>query len=200
MKQKGSQIIYLNGASSVGKSFFARALQAKLEEPFLVLGIDQVLFMMPDKYNDWHTETNAPGFSWQSVKDENNVITAYKIHAGKLGKDMVKALKIMALALANAGYNLIIDDVSIGISEVKEWSDVFKEHNVVLIGLTAPIDRIEQREKERGDRKLGSARWQAERVHVGVDYDLMLDTYNNSLEYNIDLVLTKLVGVHKTTF
>ena len=48
------------------------------------------------------------------------------------------------------------------------------------MGVTAPLDILEQREKKRGDRKIGSARWQAERVHTGVEYDLMVDTHRES--------------------
>jgi 2-polyprenyl-3-methyl-5-hydroxy-6-metoxy-1,4-benzoquinol methylase len=58
------QIIYFNGPSSAGKTTLARALQNALHNPFLVLGIDQVIFMMPEKLNDWHHGTLAQGFSW----------------------------------------------------------------------------------------------------------------------------------------
>ena len=35
---------------------------------------------------------------------------------------------------------------------------------------------LEAREQARGDRALGLARWQHERVHLGLDYDLEIDT------------------------
>jgi chloramphenicol 3-O phosphotransferase len=35
---------------------------------------------------------------------------------------------------------------------------------------------LEARERARGDRLIGLARWQLDRVHVGVAYDLEIDT------------------------
>lgn len=37
--------------------------------------------------------------------------------------------------------------------------------------------------------ELGSARWQAERVHSGVDYDLMLDTHKKNMDDNIKSII-----------
>jgi chloramphenicol 3-O phosphotransferase len=34
---------------------------------------------------------------------------------------------------------------------------------------------LERRERERGDREIGLARWQFERIHFGGDYDLTID-------------------------
>jgi len=40
----------------------------------------------------------------------------------------------------------------------------------------APLEVLEARERQRGDREIGLARWQHERVHRNIDYDLKLDT------------------------
>ena len=45
-----------------------------------------------------------------------------------------------------------------------------------LVGLFAPLDVLEQRERDRGDREPGLARWQFDRVHRGLTYDLEIDT------------------------
>ncbi len=182
------QIIYLNGSSSSGKTTLAGALQEKLEQPFLVLGIDQIIYMMPERMNDWCNETNAPGFSLHAVKDKNGQITAYKIQTGQYGEKMVKLLKCMVIAAAQEGNNIIIDDVSLGEKQVDEWRHALAGFNVLWVGVTAPIEIIEQREQNRGDRKIGSAKWQVERVHEGVVYDLMIDTYNNSLCQNTEFI------------
>lgn len=51
---------------------------------------------------------------------------------------------------------------------------------VYYVGLFAPLDDLEQREKDRGDRLLGLARWQHDRVHKGISYDLEIDTSAHS--------------------
>lgn len=186
------QIVYLNGPSSVGKSTLARQLQNKLNAPFLLLGIDQIIFMMPEKMNDWHNETLAPGFSWQSVKNDADEITAYKIRTGPYGEKMIQTLKDIVIALARTGHNIIIDDVSFGKKQVNAWKEALEPFKVLWVGLIAPLEIIQQREKQRGDRKLNSAKWQAEHVHVGVEYDLMLDTHAHILENNIDILYKKI--------
>ena len=42
-----ANIIILNGTSSAGKSTLAKALQAKLDTPYLHAGIDNYIFMLP---------------------------------------------------------------------------------------------------------------------------------------------------------
>lgn len=47
------QIIYINGPSSAGKTTLAHAVQEEMEQPFLHIGIDRVIGMMPEKLNNW---------------------------------------------------------------------------------------------------------------------------------------------------
>jgi len=185
------QIVYLNGGSSVGKSTLARLLQYKLADPFLVIGIDQIIYMMPEKLNnfaDVHGGNQVPGFSWQEVH-ENDGRTAFKIHIGPFGKRMIQAFKDVVVALARSGLNIIIDDVSFGKDEVDAWRQTLSDFRILWVGVTAPIEIIEAREKERGDRKIGSARWQADKVHVGVHYDIMLNTHEKSLDEDVALLM-----------
>lgn len=181
-------IIYLNGPSSAGKSTLARALQNTLPSPFLVIGIDQVIFMMPEKLNDWTNDTLAPGFSWQPVKNSAGNVTAYKIGIGDFGNRMVQAFKDIVFTLAQSGHSIIIDDVSFGKQQVDQWKTILRNFNVLWVGVTAPIDILEKREKERGDRKIGSARWQHEHVHVDVDYDLMINTHAKTIDENVKII------------
>lgn len=103
MLNNPTQIIYLNGASSSGKTTLAKALQNTFEKFFLLIGIDKIIEWMPEKFNNW-TGGEAP------------------------------------------------------------------------------------REKIRGNRILGSARGQFHKVHIGVDYDLEIDTHLSTLTENIEKI------------
>ena len=46
----GGRIIVLNGTSSAGKSSLSRALQGRLDGPWLGVGIDTVVFALPTSY------------------------------------------------------------------------------------------------------------------------------------------------------
>jgi hypothetical protein len=43
-------IIFLNGTSSSGKTSILRALQDRLPDPYLDMGIDRFIFMLPRRY------------------------------------------------------------------------------------------------------------------------------------------------------
>ncbi|HEU0241228.1 MAG TPA: hypothetical protein VFR11_18495 [Micromonosporaceae bacterium] len=45
-----AQVIVLNGASSAGKTTLGRALQDRLAEPYLLLGLDTCFQMVPDRW------------------------------------------------------------------------------------------------------------------------------------------------------
>ena len=83
--------------------------------------------------------------------------------------------------IADAGNNLIVDDVNTG-EEWREYDTLLAHHSVHRIGILCPLDILEAREAARGDRLIGLARWQFPRVHAGRDYDFTVDTGASSAE------------------
>jgi chloramphenicol 3-O phosphotransferase len=77
--------------------------------------------------------------------------------------------------MAAAGNNLIVDEVMIGPDKVREYRALLGPFGVRFVGLFAPLTVLEARERARGDRLLGLARWQFDRVHRDVVYDLEID-------------------------
>jgi chloramphenicol 3-O phosphotransferase len=45
-----------------------------------------------------------------------------------------------------------------------------------FVGVFAPLEILEERERRRGDRLIGLARWQYGRVHRNRRYDLEVET------------------------
>ena len=58
----------------------------------------------------------------------------------------------------------------------QEYRDLLRAFDLRLVGLFAPLDVLEARERARGDREVGLARWQYGRFHRGIAYDLEVDT------------------------
>ena len=79
-------------------------------------------------------------------------------------------------AMAHDGNDLIVDDVMLGRDAAQQYRELLAQHEVHFVGLFAPLDVLEARERERGDRLIGFSRWQYHRVHSGMTYDLELDT------------------------
>lgn len=181
-----SRVIYLNGPSSAGKSTLARRLQNVLDEPYLCVGIDKIIGMMPQKINRWTTSEDEPtiGYSWISDHDGSIVL-----NVGHFAQRMEPLLRKMVNTMIAEGHNVIVDDVSFGEEEVDKWRSALQNENVIWVGLQAPVDVLEEREKSRPDRILGSARAQSYVVHRGVQYDLYFDTSITSLDAMVGAII-----------
>ena len=105
---------------------------------------------------------------------------------------MCRSLNGIAHLLASQHYNLIIDDVAFGAIEVEEWKKVLEGYKVLYVGVSTPLEVLEERERARGDRFLGSARAQYFKVHENVSYDLEIDSHIETLENNVSKVLKAL--------
>ena len=188
-KQKLSkhyQIIHLNGPSSSGKSTIAKALQEAFDVPFLHIGIDIVIEMMPKKLNNLEGGSAPDGFSWRGSSDERG-LQMQELQMGPFAEKMCSTFKELVLTLAKLGHYIIIDDVSLIKKEIESWKQLLKEYKVLWVGVNAPLSLLEERESRREDRIKGSARAQYFKVHSGIQYDLDCDTSLEALE---DIVAT----------
>ena len=182
------QIIYINGPSSSGKTTLAKALQEAFDEPFLHIGIDRIIGMMPAKINNWEGGSAPLGFSWKKRYDEAGHLM-HEIQTGPFALKCVETLRELVKLLASLGHFVIVDDVSFGIDQVKEWHKALEPYSVLWVGLSTPVHLLEERERARPGRILGSARAQADKVHEGVDYDLEFDTSKMPLEQIVQAIV-----------
>jgi chloramphenicol 3-O phosphotransferase len=162
-------VIILNGVGSVGKSATARALQAITAAPFLHVAMDAFLDMLPAAMFG-----HPDGLIFEKIKDQGP--PSIIIRTGPVLERAMQGMRRAIAAMAAAGNNLIVDEVMIGLDKAQEYRDLLSDFDVRFVGLFAPLDVLEARERERGDREIGLARWQFDRVHQGVTYDLMIDT------------------------
>jgi chloramphenicol 3-O phosphotransferase len=163
------RIIFLNGTSSSGKSTLARALQKQLDGPYLHAGIDQFIFMLPGAY------LNPP--LWREVyayhyRDDGS----FTIQTGPLGHLLMTGMHRSAAALAESGFDVILDHVLLDARWLDECVRLFAPFEVWFVGVRCPLDVLEQRERDRKDRTLGQARAQFDVVHAGKSYDVEVDT------------------------
>lgn len=160
-------IIVLNGAGSSGKSSIAKALQAITREPFLHVAMDGFLEMLPEALQD-----DPDTFDFQEIV-ENGAVSV-RIAVGPVGDRLLKGMRAAIAALADAGNNLIVDDVMLD-GEASEYRRLLGGHDLHFVGVRASLEILEARERQRGDRMIGLARWQFERVHRDIGYDLVVD-------------------------
>ena len=163
------KVIVLNGCGSVGKSSVAKALQALAKEPFLHLQGDVFLEMLPVTMYG-----HPDGIIFEEPKSK--IYPAIEISTGPVCDRVFSGMRMAVAAMALEGNNIIVDDVMLLPSDQETYLQPIPEHNPIFIGLFASLEILEQREKRRGDRIIGLARWQFERVHKGIEYDLEIET------------------------
>ncbi|MEZ5775361.1 MAG: chloramphenicol phosphotransferase [Hyphomicrobiaceae bacterium] len=178
------RVILLNGVGSAGKSSIARALQVVARETFLHVAMDAFLDMLPAALFD-HPEGLV--FETRTVDGRPEVV----IHTGPAAERALVGMQHAVVAMAQAGNNLIVDDVMLG--------DTMAEYRRLLagivnhaVGVHAPLDVLEARERARGDRMIGLSRWQFPRVHAGIAYDLEIDTASATPEACARLICERL--------
>ncbi|WP_323119819.1 chloramphenicol phosphotransferase CPT family protein [Burkholderia alba] len=171
---EAAKVILLNGAGSAGKTSLARALQNASREPFLHVRMDAFLDMLPARY------LNDPdGFTFaSSVEDGRRVVS---IRSGPIAQRTMRGMRSAVVAMAATGNPLIVDDVLLG-DEKQEYARLLAPFQPLVVGVYCPLDVLEERERQRGDRPIGLARWQYDKVHAGMTYDVTVDTGEASPE------------------
>ena len=164
-----TQVVILNGVSSVGKTSIAKALQRIAAEPFLNVSMDAFLDMLPER-----TLNHPDGITFEAVYGASRPTVA--VRTGPVVERALTGMRHAVSALADRGNNLIVDEVMFGAVEEEEYRRLLQPFDVLFVGIFASLEVIEERERLRGDREIGLARWQFDLVHRDRAYDLRVDT------------------------
>lgn len=150
-------VIFLNGVSSAGKTSIAKVLQRTLPDPYLHVQLDSFEAMLPERYDE------GGAFAWQVLFPR-----------------ALSGFHHSIAALATAGNNLIVDHVTVyregWHSSLIECAYLLMPFRTYLIGVQCSLDELQRREAARGDRYLGTAARQFDRVHRYGTYDFEVDT------------------------
>ncbi|MFI7342371.1 chloramphenicol phosphotransferase CPT [Streptomyces sp. NPDC050085] len=154
-----THVIVLNGGSSSGKSSIARCLQSLLPDIWLTLGTDTFVDALPESGGDI------------TFGEDGSVAVGPGFRA-------VEAAWITGVAaMARAGARVVVDEVFLGgAGSQGRWRTALDGLDVLWVGVRCDPEVAAGRERARGDRTLGMAAAQAELVHEGVTYDLVVDT------------------------
>jgi chloramphenicol 3-O phosphotransferase len=156
------RVLFLNGGSSAGKTTLGRTLQSGLPDPWLLLGIDQLMWALPPEM------VNDP----DGLSVHRGVITR-----GDRFMAIYAGFQLAVAALVRGGVNVILDDLTLdGATDQARWDDALQGLAVCWIGVRCAPGIAAEREAGRGTRLPGTARHQAESVHRGVRYDVEVDT------------------------
>jgi len=175
---KTGRVIFLNGTSSAGKTSIAAALQERLKEPYMVLSLDNFFHLYPERFLN---PTNQA---------EVDVLMS-------LASGIISGLHACVAVLARAGNNIVVDHVLEEKAWLQECVERWQDLDVLFVGVRCPLEIAEQREKDRGDRQIGLARYQFDRVHAHGVYDVELDTSVLSIEECVAGIIKALDDSHQ---
>lgn len=169
------KVILLHGTSSSGKTTIARTFQRRAEEPWVRLGIDVFWTAIDDRWMEFGLRADE-GFRW--VEREEGVT----IVAGAVGQRLASAMRAAVSVTARNGLNVIADDVLIDRSWLEAWTEALAGLETLFVGVHAPLEILEDRERKRRDRVLGEARAQYAVVHSGISYDVEIATFTSDAD------------------
>ena len=154
-------IVYLNGVPSAGKTSIGMAVQDALDQPFLLLGVDTFLRMLPRR---------TFGSGWLMPVPDGGVRPTAKM------RERVRPPMLATLAALASQYDLIVDDVIPDAETLELTIDALAPFTVLFVRVECALEVAEQRERERSDRTIGMARGLAPVVHAHGVYDLTVDS------------------------
>lgn len=143
---QAAQIVFLNGASSSGKTSIARQLLLVLGRPYFHFSVDAFHAMRA-------AEPTEP-------IDERTVLGFHRAVAG----------------MAAAGNDIVVDHALDHAHWFTDCVDAWRAHDVVFVGVRCSLPELNRRERLRDDRETGLAARQFHRVHSHGGYDLECDT------------------------
>lgn len=171
-------VIYLNGSSSAGKSTLGRALQELLGAPYLLLGIDSLFGAVTGRLIRAFRVGSPEIAQWSGIAwvfDEAEHVQG--IEFGEEGRRLPYGLHSMVAALAGEGNNVIVDDVIMEPDMALHCAAALVETPAHIIGVCCALEVLEERERARGDRHKGLARYLHQRPHLHIPfYDFEVDS------------------------
>ena len=164
-----AKVILLNGVGSAGKSTLARAILAQVQDVFLHVPMDYWLEMMP------HRTLGTPdGLTFETAEQDGKPVIT--VVSGPAQTRALRGMRHAVAAMAAQGCNMVVDEVLFGDEAWNAYHALLKPYAFHTVGVFAPLDVLEARERARGDRAIGLARGQFDVVHRGRRYDFTVDT------------------------
>jgi chloramphenicol 3-O phosphotransferase len=168
-------VLFINGASSSGKTSLCRTLQALWPGPLALVGVDTLITMLPAAYTGFG-ERAAEGYPFRVEKDADGRRLT-RARTGPAGRILNRRMAGFVAGCAADGLDVVVDHVVLEPEDFEDFAAALDPARSWVIGVRCDLDVLELREKARGDRATNLAREQAERVHAGRwAYDLMLDS------------------------
>ena len=182
------RVLFLQGASSAGKSTLANALQRDLDEYWWALEADDITRMQPTGERTGWWEPTPEERSHPSWNPELRLSRWLSGYFGCLA------------TVARTGSNVIAVGGWLETSWLLELAATLDGIDALCVGVYCPLDELERRELARGDRRPGYARSQYDLVHAHEPYDARVDTASQTTEEAVAIIKWALTAPPEESF
>ena len=177
------KLIYLNGASSSGKTTIAKDLQLILEDTFLSISSDTFSGFYPPKKKELNNY------------NQNYLSKVKKSLENKKKPSIVHLYNSFILSMINEGMNVIADTTFLKYMTIEEIKSI-ASIEAYLIDVICNIEVLEKREQLREDRPIGAARKHIEFCYDYQIHDCTVDTSETD-SFTCAQVIKKVIGESK---
>jgi chloramphenicol 3-O phosphotransferase len=170
-------VLFVNGASSAGKTTLIRALQDLVSVPYLQVGLDHCFASVPEPWGGGGPgRYSAAGFAYESWLDAGDDLPRTSITVGPTGAVMLAAYRRSLVTLLRHGCRLAIDELLLSDEIGADYLSLLAPYDVQYVLMTADADCLEKRCTARRYRP-GFGRWSLSAAdRLPRSYDLTLDS------------------------
>jgi chloramphenicol 3-O phosphotransferase len=164
IRLKQGLIVLMNGTSSSGKTSISMELINQKEILFHHLSIDDFFY----NYNDF-IDNKFPDI--EPTREVDNQVV------GQILFDPIFSVYYSTIKLfSEMGLNVIVDTVIDNDKRFNDYLDALFNHPTLFVGVICSKEELIRREQIRGDREIGLANSQFNKVYCFNEYDLEVNT------------------------
>lgn len=170
-------VLFVNGASSAGKTTLIRAVQDLVSVPYLHVGLDHCFASVPEPWGGGGPgRYSAAGFVYESCMPADDGLPRTSIAVGPAGAAILAAYRRSQVTLLQHGCRLAIDELLLSDEIGADYLTLLAPYDVQYVLMTADADCLERRCAARNYRP-GFGRWSLTATdRLPRRYDLTLDS------------------------
>lgn len=170
-------MLFVNGASSAGKTTLIRAVQDLVSVPYLHVGLDHCFASVPEPWGGGGPgRYSAAGFAYESGIPAGDGLPRTSIAVGQVGAAILAAYRRSLVTLLEHGCRLAIDELLLSDEIGADYLTLLAPYDVQYVLMTADPDCLEKRCLARNYRP-GFGRWSLTAAdRLPRSYDLTLDS------------------------
>jgi chloramphenicol 3-O phosphotransferase len=151
------QVIFVNGASSAGKTSLIKAVQEQATVPYLHVGLDHCFATVPAPLGSTG-RARAEGFAYRPSVSLSDGLPRTEIAYGETGAAILRAYRRSLVTLLEQGCRLAIDELLLGAEIGADYVRLLEPFDTRYVLMTAGADCLEARCAARGYSP-GFGRW-----------------------------------------